>query len=30
MRCFAATGRAEHEAEPPLEDEVRWRAAFGS
>ena len=22
IRCFAATGRAEDEAEPPLEDEV--------
>lgn len=29
LRCFAATGCAEHEADPPLEDEVCWTRAGG-
>ena len=29
IRCFAATGCGEHEADPPLEDEVRWTVADG-
>jgi hypothetical protein len=29
IRCFAATGCAEHEADPPLEDEVVWTQATG-
>ena len=29
IRCFAATGCGEHEADPPLEDEVVWSAAGG-
>ena len=29
IRCFAATGCAEHEHDPPLEDEVVWTAAGG-
>ena len=29
IRCFAATGCAEHEADPPLEDEVVWRRGAG-
>ena len=29
IRCFAATGCAEHESDPPLEDEVRWSPAHG-
>ncbi len=29
IRCFGATGCAEHEADPPLEDEVVWRRDAG-
>jgi hypothetical protein len=29
LRCFAATGCGEHEADPPLEDEVHWTAETG-
>jgi hypothetical protein len=29
VRCFAATGCGEHEADPPLEDEVLWTPAAG-
>lgn len=29
LRCFAATGCAEHEADPPLEDEAHWTTESG-
>jgi hypothetical protein len=29
LRCYAATGCGEHEASPPLEDEVRWTLEAG-
>jgi hypothetical protein len=29
IRCFGATGCAEHDADPPLEDEFTWRRAGG-
>jgi hypothetical protein len=29
IRCFGATGCAEHEADPPVEDDLRWTPAGG-
>jgi hypothetical protein len=29
IRCFGAPGCAEHEADPPVEDDLRWTPAGG-